>query len=148
VVVAAATLFLGRSGLDLTIADLGSGRVFWHRAVQPGERIELHYVHSVERTPVVEVFRAEADGLWFIEMRFVSQGAGLPTQGYAREGDHFVLRGNQKVGGLPVRVSAVAGHYLRIGDDRVDLVRLTGDGAGVLITARRGLPRLRLPVPR
>jgi len=146
--VAAATLFVDWSGLVVTVADLGSGRVLWHRAVRPGDVIELHYLHSVERTPVVEVFRAASDGLYLVEMRFVSQGAGLPTQGYVREGDHFVLRANRKIGELPLRVSAVAGHYLRVGDDRLDLVRLAGDGAAVSLTSRRGAARLRLPGPR
>ena len=143
--VAATLLFVERSGLEVRVADLGSGRVLWSRAVRPSERVELHYVHSVERTPIVEVFQPEPDGLRFIEMRFSSQGAGLPTQGYTREGDHFVLRGDRMIGALPVRVSAVARHSLQVGEDRVDLVRLAGDGAGVSIVSRRAAPRLRLP---
>jgi hypothetical protein len=146
-IVAAAALFVDRSGVIVTVADLGSGRVLWHRALGPGERVELHYVHSVERTPIVEVFRAEPDGLWFVEMRFVSQGAGLPTQGYTREGDHFVLRGERRVGDLPLRVSVIAGHYLQVGEERVDLVLLAGDGAAVSLSSRHGAPRLRLPSP-
>lgn len=146
--VAAAMLFVDRPGLEVRVADLGSGRVLWSRAVRPGERIELHYVHSVERTPVVEVFQPGPDGLKFIEMRFYSQGAGLPTQGYTREGDHFVLRGDRMVGALPIRVSAVAGHSLQVGEDRVDLVRLAGDGTGVSLASRRAALRLRLPGSR
>lgn len=143
-VVAAATLFVGRPGVEVRVAEHGSGRILWRRAVGPGGVVALQYRHSVERTPITEVFRAEPDGLRFLEMRFVSQGAGLPTEGYVREGDSFVLRRERWVGVLPIRVSAVSGHQLILGDDRLDLVALAGDGAGLSITSGAGR-RVRLP---
>jgi hypothetical protein len=105
-----------------------------------GERVELHYRHSVERTPVVEVFRAEPDGLWFVEMQFVSQGAGLPTEGYVREGDHFVLRQPRRVGTLPLLVSGVAGHWLVVGGRQTDMVAVAGDGHHVRLAVGRAPP--------
>jgi hypothetical protein len=143
-----AMLLVDWSGVDITISDFASGRILWRRTVPPGERIELHYVHSVERTPIVEVYRADVDGLWFVEMRFVSQGAGLPTEGYTREGDHFVLRATRRIGALPLRVSAVAHYYATVRGERVDLVRLAGDRAALSLSSHRSAPRLRLPGPR
>lgn len=111
--------------------------------LRPGTRVELRYRHTVERTPVVEVFRAERDGLWFVETRFASQGAGLPAQGYVRAGDHYVLRRPHRLGALAVRISAGAGHRLRVDDHEADLVEAFGDGAGVVITAGPGRWRIR-----
>ncbi|MDR7534228.1 MAG: DUF1850 domain-containing protein [Armatimonadota bacterium] len=111
--------------------------------LRPGTSVELRYQHTVERTPVVEVFRAERDGLWFVEARFASQGAGLPSQGYVREGDHYVLRRPHRIGALAVRISARAGHRLRVGDREADLVEAFGDGAGVVVTAGLGRWQIR-----
>jgi hypothetical protein len=141
---AAATLAVDRTHAVLEVLDTRSRRVIWRRVVTPAARVELHYRHSVEQTPVVEVFQAEPDGLRFVEMRFVSQGAGLPTEGYVREGGLFVLRRPRRVGALPVLVSALAGHRLRAGSEEVDLVGLAGDGGHVALVSRRAT-RLRWP---
>ncbi|MBI3998183.1 MAG: DUF1850 domain-containing protein [Armatimonadetes bacterium] len=145
VVVAAAILLVERAGTELRVTEPRSGRVLWRARGTPGDLIELRYLHSVERTPIVEVFRADADGMWLVMMRFTSQGAGLPTEGYTREGGEFVLRTNRRVGALQVRVSEIAGHQLIAGRERVDLVVLAGDGALVSLESSAAPLRLRGP---
>ena len=140
---AAALLLVERTGVTLRIVDAASGRVLWTLVTAPGQGLELRYTHSVERTPIIEEYRAEPDGLWFELMRFYSQGAGLPTEGYVREGNAFVLRARRKVGVLSVRVSAIAGHHLIVGVERLDLVALARDGAALAIDSRPGPLRLR-----
>jgi hypothetical protein len=140
-----ALLLTGRSGVEVRVAAADASRVLRVGGLRPGESIELRYRHSVERTPVVEVFRVEPDGLWFVEMRFVSQGAGLPTEGYVREGGYFVLRRPRKVGSLPVLLSSIAGHRLWTANREIDLVQAFGDGASVTISAAPEGWRLRRP---
>ncbi len=140
---AAALLFVERTGVTLRVVDSETGRVLWSLVAATGQRLELRYTHSVERTPIIEEYRAEPDGLWFESMRFYSQGAGLPTEGYVREGKAFVLRARRKVGVLSVRVSSVAGHQLMVGDQGLDLVALARDGAALAIESRPGPLRLR-----
>lgn len=143
-VLAAALVFMDRPVAELRVSAAGAGRVLRIGGIGPGATIELHYQHTVERTPIVEVYRVEADGLWFEEMRFVSQGAGLPTDGYVREGGQFVLRRRRHVGVLSLRLSAIAGHRLRAGGHEVDLVAAFADGAAVTIAPGRAV-RLRWP---
>jgi hypothetical protein len=141
-------LLAGRPAVEVRIEDAASGRPLWRRYVPPGTVLELRYVHSVERTPVVEVFRAEVRGLYLVEMRFTSQGAGLPTEGYVRERDFLVLRTDRHVGTLHLRVSALARHRLRVHEQDVDLTALVGDGAWLAVGSRRGPLRLRRPGAR
>ncbi len=140
----AAIVFVDRSSVTISVTEAARG-VLWRQVVTPGELIELRYTHSVELTPVIEEFRAERDGLRLVVMRFSSQGAGLPTQGYTREGNQFVLRTNRKIGTLPLLVSAIAGHRLRVGADDVDLVGLAGDGTAVALGSGPGPWRVRWP---
>lgn len=143
-VLAAALVFVDRPVAELRVAAADGRRVLRVGGVAQGAFVELHYRHSVERTPIVEVYRVESDGLWFVEMRFVSHGAGLPTEGYVREGGQFVLRRRRHIGVLSLRLSAVAGHRLRAGGQEIDLVRAFADGAAVTIAPGRAV-RLRWP---
>ncbi|AFL94605.1 hypothetical protein CL1_0394 [Thermococcus cleftensis] len=44
----------------------------------PGSTIEIEYVHSVERSEVVEIITANGTGFYVVEMRWKDFGAGLP----------------------------------------------------------------------
>ncbi len=144
-IVVAAIVFVDRPGVAVDVVETKTTRVLWRRVVASGERIELRYTHSVERTPVIEEFRAERAGLRLVAMRFVSQGAGLPTEGYTREDGWFVLRTDRRVNPLPLRVSRIAGHRLHLGAEEADLVALAGDGAAIRLTSGPGPLRVRWP---
>ena len=106
--------------------------------------MRLEYQHSVERTPIVEVYHAAPGRLQFTRMEFVSHGAGLPTSGYVREGGRFVLREVRELPVLPIRVSHLAAPRLVIeGVGVLDLVALAGDGGLVEVSSSR-LPRVAL----
>jgi len=147
VLLAAATAFVGPARLQVRVAS-ADGRRLHVQDVRPGARVELRYRHSVERTPVTEVFRVEHDGLWFEEMWFVSQGAGLPAAGYAREGGRFVLRQRRRVGDLPLLVAAVADPRLAIAGREIRLAAAFGDGASVAVSVGRARRTLRWPWER
>ncbi len=103
--------------------------------------VRLEYTHSVERTPVVEVYEAARSGLRLVRMEFVSQGAGLPSSGYRREGNRFILDADRPLSALPVRVSSVAAPRLIVGPISFDLPALVGEG-GTIILSVRSRPRL------
>jgi hypothetical protein len=132
-VLLAAALLATETRVELQVVSERTGRVLVARPIGAAMRVELRYRHSVERTPVIEVFEVSRGGLDFVEMWFASQGAGLPTEGYTREGNMFVLRRRRRVGALPLRVSAIAGHVLWVDGRPLDLVAAAGDGAPVLV---------------
>jgi len=62
----------------LELVDGRSGRVVFCARVQPGEEFVLSFVHSVNKRPVYDTLRAEADHLVIVRSRFDSFGAGMP----------------------------------------------------------------------
>lgn len=116
----------------------GVGSLLWTLPLRGPLEVRLEYQHSVERTPVVEVYIAEPGALRFTRMEFVSQGAGLPTSGYVREGGRFVLREVRVLSVLPIRVSRLTMPRLVIdGGEVLDLVALVGDGGTVEVSSGR-----------
>ena len=60
--------------------------------------VTVSYVHSVERTPVLETYVARLAGLRLGEVRWQSFGAGLPDEYDAREDDFYVRRMDVELG--------------------------------------------------
>jgi len=95
-----------------------------------GGAFELHYVHSVERTPVVEVYRVRDGAIVLEGMRFRSLGWGLPLEGYVRRDGWFVVSGlGRRLGTLQVRTTRLNRHTLVVGDRTVPLAERVRDGA-------------------
>ena len=127
----------------LIVTAAPPSRVLVRMPLRGPVEVRLEYVHSVERTPVVETYRADPRGLRLVQMEFAAQGAGLPSTGFVREGNRFVLRTDQPLTVLPVRVSGVGRQRLRVGPDAFDLLAVTGEG-GIVTVAVRSAPRLPL----
>ena len=98
--------------------------------------LRVTYVHSVERTPVVEHYEAGRPGLRLVGMTFAAQGAGLPSSGYTTEDGRFQLRADRALPRLAIRVSAAAPPHLTLGGTTLDLLRLVGDGGSVIVEVR------------
>ncbi len=76
VLLAAAMLAAPTYSLDLTYFD--SGEPLLSVPLEKGERFNIHYMHSVDISPVVEVFALGKDGsLMLEESRFRMFGAGF-----------------------------------------------------------------------
>ncbi|WP_199920005.1 DUF1850 domain-containing protein [Thermococcus piezophilus] len=56
----------------------------------PGSTIEITYIHSVERSTVVEVLVANTSGFYAVEMKWKDFGAGLPEDIQGTVGDYYV----------------------------------------------------------
>jgi len=98
-------------------------------------RFELRYLHSVERTPVVERYRVAADGtLWLEGMRFRSSGWGFPSEGFRRHGAWFeTTHPPRRLDGLVLRVSRLSRQELRAGVRVLALYPLAREGAALRV---------------
>lgn len=127
----------------LRAAAAPGARTLLRTPLGSGVEIRLEYTHSVERTKVVETYRAARGGLRLVRMEFASQGAGLPSEGYVREGNRFVLRTDRPLASLPVLVSGIGRQRLTVGSAVFDLRAAAGEGWIVTVSVGSA-PRLPL----
>jgi len=127
----------------LEIVDAGSGRVVFCSRVKPGEEFVLSFVHSVNRRPVYDTLRTEADRLVIVKSRFDSFGAGMPESSTS-EGTLTVARDgwlewavNRPVADVTVRVGRVAEHKLHFRGREIRLSDLSEPGGALTMRVRR-----------
>jgi hypothetical protein len=106
----------------LQIKALREGKVVFIQIVQPNDRFETGYIHSVERCPVTEFFRIdETFRIILYETTFTSSNTGLPSatsgnETFHNEGDFFRISNMERF--LPeilVWVHKDYGNTLKIG---------------------------------
>ena len=127
----------------LEIVDADSGRVVFCTRVKPGEEFVLSFVHSVNRRPVYDTLRTEADRLVIVKSRFDSFGAGMPESSTS-EGTLTVASDgwlewavNRPVTDVTVRVGRVAEHTLHFRGREIRLSDLSEPGGALTMRVRR-----------
>ena len=126
----------------LELVDGSNGRVVFCARVQPGEEFVLSFVHSVNKRPVYDTLRAEADHLVIVRSRFDSFGAGMP-EASTPEGTLTIAKDgwldwnvNRAVPEITVRVGWVAEHTLHIQGREIRLADLAEPGKPLTIRVR------------
>jgi hypothetical protein len=127
----------------LEIVDGRDGRVAFCARVQSGEEFVLSFVHSVNKRPVYDTLRAEADHLVIVKSRFDSLGAGMPDTA-TDEGALVVAPDgwlewtvNRPVPEITVRVGWVAEHTLHVRDRDVRFTDLAQPGSPLIMRVRK-----------
>lgn len=119
-------LFTINAGKKLVIEDLKTGDILWQEQIERGDWFSHRYIHSVEKSPVIEKFKVSDD--WEIltmESWTKSFGAGLP---YEDKGDvemkdgYFVIQDLNKPvygGELKFQPSHLYPHTFHFKDEEV-----------------------------
>lgn len=127
----------------LEIVDGRSGRAVLCARVQPGQEFVLSFVHSVNRRPVYDTLRVEADHLVIVRSRFDTFGAGMPeasTQdGTLRVAEDGWLEWtvNRPTPELTVRVGRVADHTVHYKGRDIRLSDLAEPGSALTLRVRK-----------
>jgi hypothetical protein len=124
---------------QLCISDAVSGKIYARRPVQNGSEFEIEFIHSVNNSPVTDIFRVEKNQLRPVAAKFFSYGAGMPSdlepgQTLSREGDALVITGfSQSYRELNYIVGTVSDHILTIKNEKISLRDLCGKNARIRI---------------
>ncbi|WP_247003457.1 DUF1850 domain-containing protein [Halosolutus gelatinilyticus] len=147
VATAAAAVATASANRTLVVADAETGDRVLERPVEDGTEVTLSYTHSVEKTPIEDVYVVDGTTLRMDRMVFRSHGAGLPTDAaYERTDEGFVLPLNDSYETVRVVPGSIAGHELVVGDNRYDLVAHSDGSVVIFVTERTLSDRLSDPL--
>lgn len=116
------------------------GKVLLSEPVTDDTTVRLEYTHSVEKTPVADVYTVDGTTLRMTHMEFNSYGAGLPSDApveRAADGEGYVYELDRTYDRLTVSPGERASHRLVIDGARYDLVeRSGGEPVSIYVTER------------
>ncbi|WP_347877778.1 DUF1850 domain-containing protein [Halobacterium sp. R2-5] len=117
------------TGQVLVVEDVDTGERYVTEPVETGSTVELRYMHSVEKTPVNDVYRVDGGTLANTRMEFESYGWGLPSRvNVTNVNGTFVYDPPEPImtlESLSVSPGRIANHTLIVDDRRIDLVSKT-----------------------
>jgi hypothetical protein len=127
----------------LEITDGREGRILFCAHVEPCEEFVLSFVHSVNRRPVYDTLRVEADHLVIVKSMFDSFGAGMPDAS-TQDGTLTVAEDgwmewtvNRPTPEIIVRVGRVADHTLHFKGRVIHLSDLGKPGSALTLRVRK-----------
>lgn len=123
---AAALLFAGQGDL-LLLSNGRTGAPLAAYRLAPGERFSVTFVHSVNKSPVTDVYEVRDGRLYAVETVYDGFGAGMETT--LQPGEHLSYRGGEMVvtfddhpvGEVRYIVGTVSDHVLTLGGREISL---------------------------
>lgn len=94
------------------------------RQIRDEVPVTIHFIHSVQKTPVEELLSAHADGHFHLtRTRYQSHGVGLPflpeEGAFRQEGDYFVLDMDRDYPALSLRTGVGTELTITAGDQTI-----------------------------
>ncbi len=107
-------------------------------SVNEGDEFSVTFVHSVNRSPVTDVYEIRGGAIYVTRTIYYSFGAGVQTQiesgqtlEYGADGSMIVSGFQRRMDNLSYIVGTVSDHILKIGAESVSLGELCGRNATV-----------------
>lgn len=117
----------GPQNPTLLVADAETNESLLTVPVSDGDEVTLAYEHSVEKSPIEDIYVVDGTNLQMDRMVFSSYGAGLPSEAPVNHTDDgFVVSVDRSFESVHVAPGEIAGHVLFVDDECFDLVELSG----------------------
>jgi len=146
VVASSVFLYFAFSSEYILLVDGDTGKVFSAYPVNEGDSFSVTFVHSVNNSPVTDVYEFRDGSIFAVKTIYYSFGAGVQTQieegqtlEYGEDGSMIVSGFEKKIDNLSYIVGTVSDHTLEIGGESVSLRKLCGRNANVKFVCRRRL---------
>lgn len=114
------------------------GKPYFEIKVKKNEEFYVSFIHSVNKTPVIDYYEIRDDGIYVIKTKYYSFGAGVQTKvsdeeklSYDEDGGMIVSGFNKKISDLSYVVGKVSDHILGISGLEYSLIEVAGKGAYV-----------------
>lgn len=145
-ITASVFLFFWLSAPCLLLKNGDTGEVIMSLPVQDGEEFSVTFVHSVNKTPVTDVYQIKNGKIYVVRTIYYAFGAGVQTElaegqrlEYGQDGSMIVSGFNRLMDSLSYIVGTVSDHTLQIGEDLISLRKLCGRNTTVQFVSGRRL---------
>jgi hypothetical protein len=127
----------------LVITDTESGAVYGRWPVKDGTEFAIEFIHSVNQSPVREIFQVRGRQIAAAAVVFSSFGAGMQTD--LEEGEELIREedGTMRITGfnrsfksLAYIVGTVSDHTLYINNERISLRERCGKNAHITVRVK------------
>ncbi len=128
----------------LVLSNGNTGAVYASYPLSDGEEFSITFIHSVNKTPVTDVYNINDDGkVLLLRTVYYDFGAGVPfdlnegeTLSFDDNGAMIIDGINREIPDFLIFVGTVSDHTLQIGDSQISLRDLCGRNAKVRIACR------------
>lgn len=140
ILIIAATLFLGFFGPEhyLTVKDRDTGELYARYPIGEGDRFSIEFKHSVNLSPVIDIYEIQDGDIYVEETVYYHFGAGVQTQlnegetlTYGEDGSMIVGNIHQLRNDVQYIVGTLYDHLLTVGDEQINLRQLCGKNTKV-----------------
>ncbi len=133
VLIIIAAVFLIRPHYYLTVRNRDTGELYSRYPIQNGDRFSVRFKHSINLSPVIDVYEIEDGDIYVEETIYYHFGAGVQTQlnegetlSYGEDGSMIVGNIHQLRNNVGYIVGTVYDHVLTVGDEEISLRDLCG----------------------
>ncbi len=123
---------------ELVLRDLDTGKVYARYQLNEGDTFSITFVHSVNKSPVTEVYQIRNDKIYLEECLYYAFGAGVATTlegeqtlSYGENGEMIISNINTLMYDLIYVVGTVSDHVLEIQNTEISLRELCGQNSSV-----------------
>lgn len=132
-------------GTSLVLSNADSGQVYATYPVENGDTFAVEFIHSVNKSPVRDVYEIREGEIWNTQCIYYGFGAGVEeelgegeTLSYGENGEMIISNIEKKIDNMVIVVGTISDHTLYLVDETISLRDLCGRSSKVLFTCQRG----------
>lgn len=128
----------------LLLKDVDTGKLIAAYPVSDRDEFSITFVHSVNNSPVTDVYEIRNGEIYVVRTIYYSFGAGVQTEiekgqilEYGEDGSMIISGYDRRMNGLSYIVGTVSDHVLEINGNIVSLRELCGQNSTVKFSCER-----------
>lgn len=129
----------------LVLSNADSGQVYASYAMEDGDTFSVEFIHSVNKSPVRDVYEIRNGEIWNTQCIYYGFGAGVEeilgegeTLTYGDNGEMIISDINTKTDSMVIVVGTISDHTLSLGGESISLRELCGRSSKVMFTYEQG----------
>jgi hypothetical protein len=126
---------------QLCLTDPEDGKVYAAYPMEEGDSFAIEFIHSVNKSPVKDVYTIQDGAIWNERCIYYGFGAGVEevllegeTLSYGSNGEMIISGIHHRMDDMILVVGTISDHTLYLGEESISLRELCGRSSKVLFT--------------